>query len=1004
MPPLVTYSGVAESSDVKGNLFSGKKFFLTQRIPLRSRYVKDVETNGGTVVKLENQADYIIADHLRNDAPAGSISYTFIEKAIKDGKLPPEEDYVAARPRGTIRSAGSSAPVRSMRTAFTDADDKELYKFVKNAEAQGVAIKGQELYKELEAINPRHTWQSWRERWLKQFDVKPAQVSRVAYTEEDDRELYAWIQDAEQRGISATSSNIYKDLEKRNPRHPWQSWRERYIKKVAFDPPSMLPDTPTDIAAPPSSTAPARRTSAPKPSLTRPAAISTVSARRAATSTAPAKSNAPTRALTRPPGTAPRTAGAKPNGTTPARPSSTAVAVSNPPAQDSPLLAPVRVQSVEVVPQSSEQEVKHVKSRVSPIEEDQIHTMDTTEDVIPLPEPEVAEGQSAESSSMPGFEKEPINDWLAGAEHIQDIPVGGYHAAWLAFADANPEYTAVEWRNFYEQVVLPVYLAKAENLKLPRGVSSGRVLDFLKLCGTQGQPVHLSTSRLSGTTRHEAGPSTSGIPVLQGQTAAKAASETPKGPIQKPNSMPTAANGSTKRKVLESEDVSERVEKRLKVEETQVDIPAQLGPKIFANIKSSDHITISSEAPSEDEEDEEDATVININENIEESALTSDLDAMVQDQLREEIAKGQTVSLTAENLALAQAEHEPPADRRRALDIVPDDEEKDQGGFVSYLENLVGSATAGGQVSKNDSAALKAKHQQLEALAKEREDQDDDDHEGEVEDVSDDDSTIFVDKSGRKIDLKNIPNLVKTQDVDPSLDYSSPMHQASPEHAAPLDPDFSPQPSPYRGIKTQDIDPEILADEDSEGDIELDVAEPEGGWSSPLSFHGAIITYDALQETPQRDKGKGKARELYTQDIFDGPTQQPDFDMAEPESQFNTQFQDVGPTLDSQPMDGKAVEAFVATQKSRGLEDQIVMDALFWTSFHLDLCLLVLEAKVNKTKIPNMAGIWSEREDQWLEGGDAVKLRQLEEKHGEQEMATRRAFLLDFREGESQQD
>ncbi|KAF1349748.1 Rap1 Myb domain-containing protein, partial [Delphinella strobiligena] len=361
-----------------GDLFSGKKFFLTQRIPLRSRYVKDVETNGGAVVKLETQADYIIADHLRNDAPVGSISYTFIEKAIKDGKLPPEEDHMAARPRGTIRSAGPSAPIRSMRTAFTDADDKELFIFVKNAEAQGVAIKGQELYKELEAINSRHTWQSWRERWLKQFDMKSQQPSR---------------------------------------------------------------------------------------------------------------------------------------------------------------------------------QVKHVKSRVSPIEDDQIHTMNSAEGVVPLPEPEVTADQSAKSLTMSGFENENIKYWLLG-----------------------------------------------------------------------------------------------------------------------------------------------------------------------------------------------------------------------------------------------------------------------------------------------------------------------------------------------------------------------------------------------------------------------------------------------------------KARELYTQDIFDAPTQQPDFEVPEPGSQFDTHTRQSGPVLDSQSVDGEAVDVFVATQISRGLDDKEVWDALYLTSFHLDLCLLVLDAKVNKTEVPIAAGIWTEQEDQWLEGTDAVMLRQLEEKHGEQKCLARRDFLINYRE------
>lgn len=72
------------------------------------------------------------------------------------------------------------------RTPYTDADDQLLYDWVKPLERQGLQTRGNEIYKQIEATvrnQPltcgesyksltcyqygRHPWQSWRDRWLK---------------------------------------------------------------------------------------------------------------------------------------------------------------------------------------------------------------------------------------------------------------------------------------------------------------------------------------------------------------------------------------------------------------------------------------------------------------------------------------------------------------------------------------------------------------------------------------------------------------------------------------------------------------------------------------------------------------------------------------------------------------------------------------------------------------------------------------------------------------------
>ena len=132
-----------------------------QRMPMRSRFISEIRNNGGRVVQIEKQADYIIADHVRTDVPAGSLSYRFIEQALRDGRIPSEEAHTirAAAPatRGISSSApgtmaiGSSAPVRNTRTQFTHEEDVILTRRVMSAKASGSAIKGNSLYDVLAA-------------------------------------------------------------------------------------------------------------------------------------------------------------------------------------------------------------------------------------------------------------------------------------------------------------------------------------------------------------------------------------------------------------------------------------------------------------------------------------------------------------------------------------------------------------------------------------------------------------------------------------------------------------------------------------------------------------------------------------------------------------------------------------------------------------------------------------------------------------------------------------
>jgi hypothetical protein len=158
-----------------GGLFDGISFLVGLRVPMRSNFLDRIRANGGRIVRLEAQADHIIADHMRNDCPPNSLSYTYIEAAISAGALPDKNHHRAGPAPGYARTVGSTVvPPKSTRTPFTPQDDRDLWNWVQDYKNRGVhGIKGNEIYKQLEALNPRHTFQSWRDRYVKRLMANP---------------------------------------------------------------------------------------------------------------------------------------------------------------------------------------------------------------------------------------------------------------------------------------------------------------------------------------------------------------------------------------------------------------------------------------------------------------------------------------------------------------------------------------------------------------------------------------------------------------------------------------------------------------------------------------------------------------------------------------------------------------------------------------------------------------------------------------------------------------
>ncbi|KAL8800103.1 MAG: hypothetical protein Q9182_005415 [Xanthomendoza sp. 2 TL-2023] len=174
----VVYTTVADATGIQGSLFQGAKVWLSQRVPQRRRFIEEVEANGGLITPLEKEAAIKIVDHARKEQLPGTYSYKYIEDSVRNGALQDLDQYVVGPPIGTIRTVGSIVqPAKSGRTKFSTEDDQALVNWVIGVEQRGGSTNGNEIYKQLEAQNPRHTWQSWRDRWVKKLKDLPRSAS-----------------------------------------------------------------------------------------------------------------------------------------------------------------------------------------------------------------------------------------------------------------------------------------------------------------------------------------------------------------------------------------------------------------------------------------------------------------------------------------------------------------------------------------------------------------------------------------------------------------------------------------------------------------------------------------------------------------------------------------------------------------------------------------------------------------------------------------------------------
>ncbi|KAL4817505.1 Rap1 Myb domain-containing protein [Aspergillus spinulosporus] len=131
------------------------------------------EQHGGIVKLFETEADVQIVDHRRKNLPANVYSYQFIEKSIQKGRLENLEAYKAGP--STARPVGATnIPAKGQRSAYTTEEDQLIYDYMQPHERDPLSsVMGNKLYQLFAANHPGHTWQSWRDRYLKRLRDRP---------------------------------------------------------------------------------------------------------------------------------------------------------------------------------------------------------------------------------------------------------------------------------------------------------------------------------------------------------------------------------------------------------------------------------------------------------------------------------------------------------------------------------------------------------------------------------------------------------------------------------------------------------------------------------------------------------------------------------------------------------------------------------------------------------------------------------------------------------------
>lgn len=183
--------------------------------------------------------------------------------------------------------------------------------------------------------------------------------------------------------------------------------------------------------------------------------------------------------------------------------------------------------------------------------------------------------------------------------------------------------------------------------------------------------------------------------------------------------------------------------------------------------------------------------------------------------------------------------------------------------------------------------------------------------------------------------------------------------------------------------------------------IDFEVAPPEDGWDESLPASSESLpslTSLAHHQTPHP-----KPQIEDSPSVVESQTLLPDFSIPPPDGGWDaidlpSDHPDSSPRPNSPtPSEiGALLDAWIDEHIASGFSSANVQSALECTSLDTDLAETVLRhMSRNQGPIPrDVAGVWTERDDEWLESStDARRIAEVEAKHGKEYIRKRWAFL-----------
>ncbi|KAI1326573.1 hypothetical protein F5Y16DRAFT_227039 [Xylariaceae sp. FL0255] len=169
--PGITYEGALAKNQPAGEKSEG--VFNNLQVWLSSfvpqrQAYKQKIEENGGRVTMRETQAHILICNEAKQPLPGSYSHMLIDDAVRDGSLDRKEEYRCRSPIVPGPSGPGTKP-KLTRNEYTAEEDKQLTKYVEKMFLEGKPLGGNVIFKEFAEENPTHTWQSWLDRWKKKL-------------------------------------------------------------------------------------------------------------------------------------------------------------------------------------------------------------------------------------------------------------------------------------------------------------------------------------------------------------------------------------------------------------------------------------------------------------------------------------------------------------------------------------------------------------------------------------------------------------------------------------------------------------------------------------------------------------------------------------------------------------------------------------------------------------------------------------------------------------------